>query len=73
MGNIKHSWALEDDCMNNACWYYCSSAYKHCGNPVMKENDMDISGCSPRIRHKEMLNQIVGNNKANKISIKQSR
>ena len=48
---------LYDPCMNRACWFYCTTEPKNCTNPVFA--DISIIGCSPRVEHKQMWNQIL--------------
>ena len=64
MPKIADNW-LNDKCINNACWFHNIITKNNCANG--KIND-DITGCSPRIEHKQLLNQIIGKKKADKIS-----
>lgn len=64
MPKIAGSW-LNDKCINNACWFHNVVTKNNCGNEEMNE---DITGCSPRGEHKQLLNEIVGKKKADKIS-----
>jgi len=64
MPKIADNW-LDHKCINNACWFHNVVTKNNCSNE--KIND-DITGCSPRVEHKQLLNGIVGKKKADKIS-----
>jgi len=53
---MKNDLWLYHPCRNDACWFYCTTVLNNCDNSDMDE----IEGCAPRVRHKEMLNTIMG-------------